>query len=466
LTDPCSLTASELAAAYSTGLLSPVDAVDACLARIARLDPIYGAFTAVHETEARRAAEAAHKARRAGHVQSPLAGVPIALKALVEVTGQLAAAGSHEYRDRVATRTATVAGKLMAAGAIILGRTHTVEFALGAWGTNAHLGTPRNPWGGAVHHAPGGSSSGSGVAVAARMTPLAIGTDTGGSVRIPAAFNGITGLKTTRGRISTYGITPLARSLDTVGPLARTVEDAALLHNLLHGPDPLDPATCGIAAEDVMAGLHRGVAGLRLARLEEQALEGLDAEVLAAYEAALVTLAGLGAAIVTVDLPHRLGDYAQLSGVMLAEAYAEHGQLAEDPATRLDPAVRGRLLSGRIAAAEYLRLLWRREAMAEEFLARLDGFDALLTPTTPLASVPLDQLDEAHAPSLLTRFVNLLGLCGLALPCGFTAGGMPLSLQIVGRPFAEAMVLRIGQGFQAAGDWHRRLPPDLLQDLP
>jgi aspartyl-tRNA(Asn)/glutamyl-tRNA(Gln) amidotransferase subunit A len=236
LSDPCLLGAAELSRALAARRLSPVDVVDALLARIERLEPKLKAFVDVHGANARLAAEGADKAIRSGHAAGPLHGVPIALKDLIDLEGQITTGGSASLRQRRSTVTATIAKRMIAQGMIALGKTHTVEFAMGGWGTNQHMGTPWNPWDAKTARTPGGSSSGSGVAVAARMAPWAIGTDTGGSVRLPASFCGVTGLKATIGRISTYGIIPLSTSLDTPGPMARSVEDAALLYNVLQGP--------------------------------------------------------------------------------------------------------------------------------------------------------------------------------------------------------------------------------------
>ena len=227
------------------------------------------------------------------------------------------------WRDRRATRTATLAQKLISAGMIVIGKTHTVEFAFGGWGTNQHLGTPWNPWDAETHRTPGGSSSGSGVAVAARMVPCALGTDTGGSVRVPAAWCGITGLKTTIGRISTYGVLPLSPTLDTPGPMTRSVEDAALLLQVMQGADPLDPRTLALRDVDPMPTLRRGVKGLRLARMPAAERDGVAADVLAAYDRSLEQLAGMGADIVDLTLPRSFRDYGSTSGrIMAAEAYA------------------------------------------------------------------------------------------------------------------------------------------------
>ena len=237
-TDPAFLPAHVLSAEFEARRLSPVDLVDALLARIRAQDQKLHAFVEVYADEARLAAEAADKAIRSGHKIGPLHGIPIALKDLIEIEGRVTTGGSQVWRDRRSTYTATIAQRLIAAGMIVIGKTHTVEFAMGGWGTNQHRGTPWNPWDLAVARTPGGSSSGTGVAVAAGMAPWGIGTDTGGSVRLPASWCGLSGLKTTIGRVSTYGILPLSPSLDTPGPMARSVEDAALLYQTIAGPDP------------------------------------------------------------------------------------------------------------------------------------------------------------------------------------------------------------------------------------
>ena len=301
--DPTVLPAHVLAAEIAARRLSPVDVIDATFAKIKANNPKHHAFVETYFEDARLAAEAADKAIRSGHAVGPFHGVPIALKDLVEMEGRIATGGSKVWATRRANRTATLARRLIGAGMIIIGKTHTVEFALGGWGTNEHMGTPRNPWDARTHRVPGGSSSGSGVAVAARMVPWAIGTDTGGSVRLPASFCGVTGLKTTIGRISTFGVLPLSTTLDTPGPITRSVEDAALLYQLLLGEDPLDRLTLGQPGAAPLAGLKRGVRGLRLARITEGERDGVAPEILAAYDQALETLARAGARIGTIELP-------------------------------------------------------------------------------------------------------------------------------------------------------------------
>jgi aspartyl-tRNA(Asn)/glutamyl-tRNA(Gln) amidotransferase subunit A len=459
-TDPTSLPAHEVASAMAARRLSPVEVVGAFLDRIAAQDAKLHAFVAVYADEARLAAEAADRAIRSGHAVGPLHGMPIALKDLIEIEGKIVTGGALIWRDRRAERTATLARKLIAQGMIVLGKTHTVEFAYGGWGTNQRMGTPRNPRDHKVARTPGGSSSGSGVAVAARLAPWAIGTDTGGSVRLPASFCGLTGLKTTIGRVSTYGILPLSPTLDTPGPLARSVEDAALLYGAMCGPDPLDPHTLVAPPGDLGEGWKRGIRGMRLARMPaaEQAVVGKD--VLAAYEESLAVLARLGAEIAPIELPFGFADAGALNGrIMCAEAYAILGDVVDDASLPLDEDVRPRIRAGRdISARDYLRALAEREARKRAFAAAFVSFDALLTPTTPMTAVALDAVDQSKTPAHFTRFANLLDLCALAVPNGI-ANGLPTSLQIIGRGYDEASVLRIGRAYQGATDWHERTPP-------
>lgn len=451
--------------ALSAGLAarhySPVDIVDACLERIGALEPRLQAFVAVHRDEARMAAEGADRAIRSGHSVGPLHGIPIALKDLVELEGRIATGGSAVWRARVAQRTATLAKKLIAAGMIVIGKTHTVEFAYGGWGTNQHQGTPWNPWDANVHRTPGGSSSGSGVAVAARMVPCAIGTDTGGSVRLPAAWCGITGLKTTIGRISTHGVLPLSQTLDTPGPMTRSVEDCALLLEAMQGPDPADPHTLVLPPSRPMETLRRGVGGLRLARMSDSERDGVDREMLAAYDRSLEVLAALGAEIVDLKLPRSIRGYGALAGrIISVEAYALVGDIVDNNDAQVDEAVRPRIRAGAaISSRQYLDTLAERVLMKQEFAAAIADVDALLMPVTLTPAIPLTEVDQASTPAFLTRWMNFLDMCGLAVPNGFTAQGLPLSLQIACRGGDEAMALRIGWAWENATDWQDRIPP-------
>jgi aspartyl-tRNA(Asn)/glutamyl-tRNA(Gln) amidotransferase subunit A len=463
VSDLALLPAHVLSSEIGARRVSPVDLVDALLDRIRTNDGKLHAFVEVYSGEARLAAEAADKAIRSGHAVGPLHGIPIALKDLIEIEGRLTTGGSEVWRDRRSTYTATLARCLIAAGLIVIGKTHTVEFAMGGWGTNQYRGPPWNPWDPALPRTPGGSSSGSGVAVAAGLVPWAVGTDTGGSVRLPASWCGLSGLKTTIGRVSTHGILPLSPTLDTPGPMARSVEDAALLYQIMQGPDALDPRTRGISPDDPMPILRRGLRGLRLAGMPTAERDGVAGEVLAAYDSALETLAQLGAEIVTPDLPCRFGDYTLLTGRIIgAEGYFLLGDLIDDMSLPIDEAVRPRIASGRgISARDYLAALRDREEAKRAFAKATAEVDALLTPTTQTAAIPLDAVDQSTTPAHFTRFVNFLDLCALAVPNGFTATGLPISLQIACRGYDEATALRIGWAYQQATDWHQRWPPGI-----
>jgi aspartyl-tRNA(Asn)/glutamyl-tRNA(Gln) amidotransferase subunit A len=454
------LTAGELAAGYRAGSFAPRDIAASHLQRIRALNGAVHAYIDVYEETATAAAEASTRRFESAKPLGPLDGVPVAIKDLIEIEGRVCTAGSAIRRDYIATRTATIVKKLVAQGAVILGKVHTVEFALGGWGTNAHLGAPRNPWKTEVPHTAGGSSSGSAAAVAARLATVAVGSDTGGSVRGPAGFNGLVGLKTTSGRISLYGVAPLSPSLDTIGPLARSVSDAALLFQAMMGADGLDPTTARIPETDLFAELEAGVSGMTFAVINASEREQVHPDILAAYDEALKVYETLGAKLLTIDLPKSPADFAVNAEILMGEAYTLYGAYAEDPASPMDPGVRARVLMGSaISAKAYIEAKWRAEADARAMLVALEGADALLTPTSRTPPIPLAEVDETTTPATLTRFVNQIGFCGLAIPNGFTAKGLPTSLQIVCRPFEEALALRIGRAHEKATTWHTAIPP-------
>ena len=451
-----------LATRLKAGELSASTLVDCYLQRIGRHDDKYHAFVEVYANEARAAAEAADRARKAGQASGALHGIPLALKDLIDVAGKRTTGGSLFWRERVSPVTATVARRLTDAGLITLGKTHMVEFAFGAWGTNQTMGTPWNPWDLETPRAPGGSSSGSGVAVAAALAPAAVGSDTGGSVRIPASLCGIVGLKTTVGRVSNYGTLRLSETLDTLGPMTRDVEDAALLFNAMHGFDPQDAGTLPHAQVDALRDLKTSVSGMRFAVLPDAELGELDPAVARAFAAALDVMRGLGARIETLALPLAYKRLAEIVGkIIAAEGYALHREWIDRDDLPFDRDVRDRIRWAKgLSAADYIQVMAERRHLQREVDAFLRDYDALLMPTTPLPAIPLSAVDQGKAPmSLLTRPINLLDMCALALPCGFTAGGLPVSLQIAGRGYEEARILRIGWAFENATEWHRRRPP-------
>jgi len=455
---------TELSRLLAEGSTSSREIVEACLARIDALDSRLHAFVDVWRDDARAGADAADRARRAGVARGPLGGLPIALKDLLHVAGRQTTAGSKSWLGRISDRTATVVERLVGAGMIPLGKTHMVEFAFGGWGRNVPMGAPWNPWDLRVHRVAGGSSSGSAVAVAGGLVPAAIGSDTGGSIRIPASLCGLTGLKPTWGLVSLHGAVPLSTTLDSIGPLAHTVEDAALLTAAMAGPDPRDPATLAAPRVDLQAALA-GPADVRGMRVTALATETFPAftqpDVIAAFGHAIATLRGLGAVVDEERVPLDFEDLMVRNGrIIAAEAYAVHRAYIEDERLDIDPWVRRRVLSGKaIGAADYIDDIAGQRRAAASFAAWMRGRAALLTPTLPITATPLEEVDESTTPlATWTRAGNFLGACALSLPAGFASGGLPIGVQLIGAPFTEATLVRIGRAFQGATDWHRRRP--------
>jgi aspartyl-tRNA(Asn)/glutamyl-tRNA(Gln) amidotransferase subunit A len=455
---------TELAGGLRRGDFTSRELTRLYLDRIDRYDRTLHAYVDVYADEALKLAEAADRRRESGLPVSPLNGVPIALKDLCEIEGRITTGGSSCWKGRKSTVTATIVERLLAAGMVVLGKTHMVEFAFGGWGTNPLCGTPRNPWDAKTHRVPGGSSSGSGVAVGAALAPAAIGSDTGGSVRIPASLNGITGLKTTFGLISLYGAVPLSTTLDSFGPMTRTAEDAALLTAATMGPDPRDPGTLAAPALDFrdVLGAVPDIRGARIAVLPEKQFPiAVDAEVLRVWTETIAVLQKLGAVVEEREVPFDFNQLMQRNGRLIAaEAYAYHRAYIENEAEPVGKWVRGRVLAGKnVSAADYIAARDDQRRSAAAFAEWMREYDALLTPTLPVPALPVDQVDEMATPlATFTRAGNYLGACGLSLPAGFSAGGLPIGMQLMGGPFTEPALLRLGRAFQAATDWHKRRP--------
>ena len=461
-------TITELSRQLRSGDLSPVALTEHCLSRLEALEPTLHAFRLPTPERARAAAQAAEIALSAGQDLGPLHGIPYAVKDLFDVQGLPTTAGSNLLLDHVAAADAEVVSRLTRAGMILLGKTHTVQFAYGGVGINHDHGTPHNPW----HrepHAPGGSSSGSGAAVAAGVAPMALGSDTGGSVRIPAALCGVVGLKTTVGQVSRAGVFPLSWSLDSVGPLTRSVEDAALVYQCLHGPDAGDPSTQHAEFHDVMSTLQRGVRGLRLAFAETVFWDDADADVARAVRQCGDVFANLGAQVESIAFAEAADALALNPGglVIAAEAYTIHRERLERQADQYDPIIASRMLQGRdIRATDYIQTTQAWDRLRQQAAETLLDVDALLVPATMIPAKPTAAIDAdmetyvQHNLSYLrnTSIGNILGLCGLSLPCGFTSDGLPIGLMLYARPRCEAMLLRIGYAYEQATAWHRDTP--------
>jgi aspartyl-tRNA(Asn)/glutamyl-tRNA(Gln) amidotransferase subunit A len=465
-TEPALMALTAVAKAIAEKKLSSHEVTRACLHRIAQWQPHLNAFMAVEAEEALAAAEAADAALTKGDVRGPLHGVPLAHKDMYYEAGKVVTCGSLIRRDYVATTTATALQRLKDAGQVRLGSLQMSEFAYGPTGHNGHYGPVHNPF--ALDHVTGGSSSGSGSAVGARLTFAALGSDTGGSIRNPANFCGVTGLKTTCGLVSRAGAMPLSQSLDTVGPLARTAEDCALLLGLMAGADPEDPTTRGEPVPDYMAATRASLKGLRIGVPTAFYVDDLDAEVARILDETIAVLKREGADIVKVELPDQRQLSAACQLVLAVEAAAFHKRWLIERPQDYGPQVLMRLQNGlAVPGVSYLEALrWRGAALAAH-VAATAGVDAVIAPVAPVPAPTLAESDVRNAPNAeaviqrLTRFtrpVNYLGLPALAIPCGFTAGGVPVGMQLIGRSFDESTLLTIGAAFQRTTDFHDRVP--------
>jgi len=462
-------TIATLAAALAARQLSPVELVRDLLARIDRLDPTLRAFITVDSDGALTMASALERELGAGRPRGPLHGVPMAWKDLCHVPGLPTSCGTKTREYFIDERECEAVRRLRRAGAVGLGKLNMTELALGPFGDNPHHGDAQNPW--RAGHAAGGSSSGAGVAVAAGLVLGAVGSDTGGSIRLPAASCGVAGLKPTYGRVSRAGAMPLSWSLDHLGPMTRTVADAALMLGAMAGHDPADATSSRRAVPDYGAALARGVAGLRVGLPENYYFDGVSPEVAAAVREAARAIAGLGAVVTELRLPDPQPVTETASIITWCESSAVHARIVRERPHELGPVARARLEFGfHVSALDYLQAARIRARLTREFVREVFAeVDVLLAPVIPEPAPPLDRvkagaIDDVVARmarfARLTRPLNGLGLPALSIPCGFAASGLPLGLQIIGRPFDESTVLRVGHAYeQAAGWWTRRPPP-------
>ena len=465
-TEPALMSLTAVAKAIADKKFSSREVTQSCLNRIAEWQPRLNAFMAIEAESALAAAAAADADLAEGKSRGPLHGVPVAHKDMYYDTGKVVTCGSKIRKDFVATTTSTALQRLKDAGTVRSGSLQMVEFAYGPTGHNVHYGAVRNPWN--VDHITGGSSSGSGSAVAARLTFAALGSDTGGSIRMPAHFCGVTGLKTTVGRVSRAGAMPLSQSLDTVGPLAQTVEDCALLTWLMAGADLEDLTASTRPVPDYMAATKGSLKGLKIGVPTAFYVDDLDAEVARVLDETIATLEREGAAIVKVELPDQRQLTAACQLVLATEAAAFHKRWLIERPQDYGAQVLMRLQNGlAIPAVSYLEAMrWRGPALAA-YLAAVAGTDAVLAPVAPMPAPTIAESDVGNSIDAeaviqritkFTRPINYLGLPSLSIPTGFTGAGLPVGMQLIGRAFDEAMLVRIGAAFQRATDYHQRVP--------
>ena len=452
------LTLTELAAAIGARKVSSLEATENCLAGLERHGPALNCVAGIEPEAALKAARAADAELAAGRARGALHGVPLAHKDMFYRAGRVSACGSRILADFVPEVTSTALARLDRAGALDIARLNMVEFALGTTGHNEITGAVRNPWNPA--YVTGGSSSGPGAAVAARLVYGALGSDTGGSIRLPAAACGLVGVKPTFGRVSRHGAMPLSFTLDTVGPLARSVADAALILQTIAGPDPNDPTTGSEPVPDYLGDLEAGVRGLRIATPENYFYDPVDAEVAALVRASLEVFAALGAEIVPVEMPASIALGNPLTMLILAvEGAAFHGRWLEQRRADYGRQTLGRLLPGLLYPAKrYVEALSLRRKVVDELRAAVfERADVLHTPVWPFPLPTIEESDLAANPGFTefiaatghcSRPVNYAGLPGVSVPAGFTANGLPCAFQLVGRPFDEALLLRAARAYE------------------
>jgi aspartyl-tRNA(Asn)/glutamyl-tRNA(Gln) amidotransferase subunit A len=461
--DPLSLTISSALAGMRRGELKPLDLAEACLQQIARLNPRLNAFISPTPEIAAQAALAAQSlldSHPPNLERIALLGIPVAVKDLIDVVGVRTTAGSKFFGATLPREDAPAVLNLKLAGAVVVGKTNTHEIALGVTGVNPHFGAVGNPWD--PSRVSGGSSSGSAVAVATGMCLGALGTDTGGSIRIPASLCGIVGLKPTYGRVSTRGVVPLSWNLDHVGPLARTVEDAALLLSVLAGFDTHDPASVNQPVDDYLSHLQDGLRGWRVALVAGEYVEVSDAPVLAAVEAAVGVLRDLGATVEPVNLDW-LREAALANGQMtLADAAAFHRERLASHPENFGADVLQRLQTGAALTSTEYSLARRVQAESRRrFEQFFEKYDLLALPTTPIPAPPIQGTGAIEAANRLTRFTapfDLTGLPAISVPCGFSEEGLPFGLQLVVKHWDEVRLLRAARAYESATEWHKQQP--------
>ena len=461
------LSAGQLSRLIRDRKVSPVEVVEAHLARIDALEPQLNSFITLVPERALAAARQAEQEIGSGRYRGPLHGVPLALKDLYYVKGIRNTSGSRLYDDFVPDYDCTIAARFREAGAILLGKLNLHQFAYGPTGENPDYGHMHNPWN--PERMAGGSSGGSGSAAASGQCTLTMGSDTGGSVRIPAALCGLAGLKPTYGRLSRYGLTPLSWCLDHPGPMTLTVEDCALVMNAVAGYDPKDPASADVPVPDYAAALTRDIVGLRVGVPREYFEYPLDPQVEAATRKAIDTLRELGASVTEVSWPMYRYAMAISNTILMAEATAYHSKVIRASGPQLDPMVRIRLEAGAfISAADYAQAQRARSLFIRESRELLEGVDLLVGPTEPITAPTIGDarvqigdtvVGAIAALTQYTRPFNLNGFPAITVPCGFSGDGLPIGLQLAGRPFDEETVLRAAHAYEQATEWHLQRPP-------
>ena len=455
------LSIAEAAELIAARKLSPVELTEALLRRIEALEGRVNAFITVDGDAAMAAARTAADEITKGVARGPLHGVPVALKDIFGVAGVRMTAGSKILAENAASEDAAATARLKAAGAVILGKLNLHEFAFGATGVNPHYGPARNPWD--LERITGGSSSGSGASVASGECPAALGTDTGGSIRIPASLCGIVGLKPTYGRVSKRGVLPLSWSLDHVGPMTRTVEDAGIILQAIAGRDDADASTRDEPLPDYNQTVRVGVQGLRIGVPKQFFFENVDAEVESAVRSALSLLEAMGAVIIEVDAPLISEIPGGVTAIMLPEALAYHQKWMTERPDDYGDDVRYRLeLGATFLAVHYVQAQRRREMAVAAWRAEVfSKVEIIATPTTPITARLIEEGDLQVTFNLIrfTNPLNFLGVPAISVPCGFTGEGLPVGLQLAGRWWDEATVLRAAHTYEQATDWHQRRPP-------